>query len=217
MATYLITGVNRGIGAELAKQAAASGHEVIGTSRVVPDGKDWLQLDVSDADSVARFTGDIVGRNIDILICNAGVNLDKGHTPDTGYGADIWAKTMAVNVGGVFATIQAALPNIRKSTGKIAVVSSQMGSNARAKGGSLIYRASKAAVTNLVSNLAIDLRDDGIALGSYHPGWVDTDMGGSGADINAETSAKGLLQRIDILSMTTSGVFEGYDGPEMPF
>ena len=217
MATYLITGVNRGIGAELAKQATAAGHEVIGTSRIVPEGKNWLQLDVSDAKSVARFTRDIAGRNIDILICNAGVYLDKGQSLDTGFGADIWAQGMAVNVAGVFATIQAALPNIRKSSGKIAVISSQMGSNVRAKGGSYIYRASKAAVTNLVSNLAVDLCGDGVALGSYHPGWVATDMGGSAADINAETSAKGLLERIDILSMATSGVFEGYDGAEMPF
>jgi NAD(P)-dependent dehydrogenase (short-subunit alcohol dehydrogenase family) len=217
MATYLITGVNRGIGLELEIQANAAGHNVIGTSRVVPDGKNWLQLDVSDADSVAWFTRDIIGRDIDVLICNAGVNLDKGHNLETGYGADIWAKTMAVNVGGVFSTIQAALPNIRKSRGKIAVISSQMGSNERANGGSLIYRSSKAAITNLVSNLAVDLRGDGIALGSYHPGWVVTDMGGSGADIDAETSAKGLLNRIDILSMETTGVYEGYDGAEMPF
>ena len=217
MATYLITGVNRGIGEQLAKQAVAAGHEVIGTSRAVPEGKDWLQLDVSDAQSVARFARDIAGRDIDVLICNAGVYLDKGHNLETGFGADIWAQGMAVNVAGVFSTIRAALPNIRKSRGKIAVISSQMGSNTRAKGGAYIYRASKAAVTNLVSNLAVDLRDEGIALGSYHPGWVVTDMGGGSADITAETSAKGLLARIDILSMETTGVFEGYDGAEMPF
>ena len=217
MATYLITGVNRGIGAELAKQAAAAGHDIIGTSRVVPEGKNWLQLDVSDPKSVARFTHDIAGRNIDVLICNAGVYPDKGQSLETGFGADVWAQGMAVNVAGVFSTIQATLPNIRNSRGKIAVISSQMGSNVRAKGGSYIYRASKAAVTNLVSNLAFDLRGDGVALGSYHPGWVVTDMGGSSADIDAETSAKGLLERIGILSITTTGVFEGYDGAEMPF
>ena len=217
MATYLITGVNRGIGAELEKQAIAAGHEVIGTSRVVSDGSDWLQLDVSDPKSMARFARDIANRNIDVLICNAGVYLDKGQNLDTGFAPDLWAQGMAVNVAGVFATIQATLPNIRKSHGKIAVISSQMGANVRAAGSSYIYRASKAAVTNLVSNLAVDLRDDGIALGSYHPGWVATDMGGCAADINAETSAKGLLERIDILSLENTGVFEGYDGAEMPF
>ena len=217
MATYLITGVNRGVGAELAKQATAAGHDVIGTSRIVPDDKNWLQLDVSDPKSVTRFMRDIADRNIDILICNAGVYLDKGQNLDTGFAPDLWAQGMAVNVAGVFATIQATLPNIRKSGGKIAVISSQMGSNVRAQGGSYIYRASKAAVTNLVSNLAVDLRDEGIALGSYHPGWVATDMGGSAADINAEASAKGLLERIDILSVATTGIFEGYDGAEMPF
>ncbi|MHA1127893.1 MAG: SDR family NAD(P)-dependent oxidoreductase [Alphaproteobacteria bacterium] len=217
MATYLITGVNRGIGAELAKQASAAGHEVIGTSRIVPAGKDWLQFDVTDEESVVQFAHDIAARNVDILICNAGVYVDKGENLETGFDADLWAQGMAVNVAGVFATIQAALPNIRKSGGKIAVISSKMGSNTHAKGGSYIYRASKAAVTNLVSNLAVDLRDEGIALGSYHPGWVVTDMGGSNAYINTETSAKGLLARIDILSMATTGVFEEYDGVAMPF
>jgi len=209
MANFLITGANRGIGAELAKQAVKAGHDVTGTDRAM--------LDVKNPDSVARFAKEMAGRDIDVLICNAGVYPDKGHGLEDGFGPEIWAEAMAVNVAGVFACIQAMLPNLRASRGKVAVISSKMGSNTRADGGSYAYRASKAAVTNLVSNLAVDLRSEGIALGAYHPGWVITEMGGSGADIDVQTSARGLLARIDHLSLASSGVFEGYDGSEMPF
>lgn len=208
MAVYLITGSNRGIGAELAKQAKAAGHDVIGTTR--------QELDVLDASSVVVFAETMAGRQIDVLICNAGVFPDKGLALED-YTAEIWSDALMVNVAGVFATIQALLPNMRAAKGKIAVISSQMGSSTRAHGGSYAYRASKAAVTNLVSNLAVDLRDDGVALAAYHPGWVVTDMGGSGAEIDVETSARGLLARIDNLSMATTGVFEGYDSSDMPF
>jgi len=208
MTNFLITGANRGIGAELAVQARGAGHGVIGTSR-----KD---LDVTNPESVARFAASIAGRDIDVLICNAGVFSDKGLAFED-YDMAVFAEVMAVNVAGVFATIQALLPNLRASHGKIAVISSDMASSQRANGGSYAYRASKAAVTNLVRNLAIDLRGDGIALAAYHPGWVVTDMGGSDAEINVETSACGLLARIEHLSLASSGAFESYEGSEMPF
>jgi NAD(P)-dependent dehydrogenase (short-subunit alcohol dehydrogenase family) len=92
-----------------------------------------------------------------------------------------------------------------------------MGSSARAPGGSYIYRASKAAVVNLGRNLAADLRRDGIALGIYHPGWVQTDMGGMGADITPAQSAAGLQARMAQLSLQNSGCFESYDGAALPF
>ena len=221
MANILITGANRGIGAEMAKQMVKAGHQVIGTSRVVSDDlgnwHDWLTLDVTDPTSLAAFKAAIADKNIDLLVCNSGVYLDKDHELDTGHDAGSWAATMAVNVAGTFATIQALLPNLRRSSGKIAVISSLMGSNTRASGGGYIYRASKAAVTNLVSNLALDLKSENIAIGAYHPGWVVTDMGGSDADIDVETSATGLLQRFDALSIVTSGTFESYDGEKLPY
>jgi NAD(P)-dependent dehydrogenase (short-subunit alcohol dehydrogenase family) len=92
-----------------------------------------------------------------------------------------------------------------------------MGSNAEASGGSYIYRASKAAATNLATNLALDLKPEGIAVASYHPGWVRTDMGGGSADISVEESAAGLLTRFDALDLETSGVFEAWDGRRIPF
>jgi len=152
------------------------------------------------------------------LICNAGVYLDKGHALEGGYDAQLWADTFAVNVTGVFLTVQALLPALKRSSApKIAVLASQMGSSERAGGNAYIYRASKAAAVNLARNLAMTLKSDGIAVGAYHPGWVQTDMGGAAADIDAATSAAGLIERFDLLSRDHTGVFENYDGTLMPF
>ncbi len=99
----------------------------------------------------------------------------------------------------------------------LSLPTSIMASSERAPGGSYIYRASKAAATNLARNLAIDLKGRGIAVGAYHPGWVRTDMGGPSATVEVEDSAKGLMQRFDALSLATTGVFEDYRGEAIPF
>ena len=212
----LITGANRGIGAALMAAYAARGDAVWGTSR--RGDTDLLPLDVTDAASQATLAARLAGHPIDLLICNAGVYPDKGQSLETGFGPDLWALGFATNVTGVFQSIQSLLPNLRAAKGsKIAIISSQMGSSGRASGGSYIYRASKAAAVNLGRNLARDLAGDGISLGIYHPGWVQTDMGGSGASITPATSAAGLMARFDGLSPATTGVFEGFDGQAMGF
>ena len=121
------------------------------------------------------------------------------------------------NVSGVFLTVQALLPALRAAGGKIAVISSQMGSSEKASGGSYIYRASKAASANLARNLAADLRGDGIAVAAFHPGWVRTDMGGSSAAISPEESATGLVAEIEALSLANTGAFLNWDGRPHPF
>ncbi|RVT84304.1 SDR family NAD(P)-dependent oxidoreductase [Rhodobacteraceae bacterium CCMM004] len=211
----LITGAGRGIGAALARRLAADGHEVIGTVRgTPPDG--WLACDVADPASVTAMAQAFGARPLDLLVCNAGVYLDKGHALDTGYDADLWARTFAVNVTGVFLTVQALLPNLRAARGKVAVISSQMGSSQKAGGGGYIYRASKAAATNLALNLAADLRGDGIAVGAWHPGWVQTDMGGAAADVTAVDAADGLAAEFARLSLETTGSFRTWDGRDHP-
>jgi NAD(P)-dependent dehydrogenase (short-subunit alcohol dehydrogenase family) len=99
----------------------------------------------------------------------------------------------------------------------VAILSSRLGSNMHAGGGSYIYRASKAAVTNLGRNLASDLAPRGIAVGIYHPGWVRTDMGGTGAEISPEESVAGLVARFDALSVETAGEFRTWDGRTLEF
>ena len=212
----LITGASRGVGRALAECYSAEGHEVIGTSTKGGDG--LVPLDVTDPASCAALADAVGSGHLDILVCNAGVYPDKAMGIDSPYTADMWAEGLATNVTGVFLTIQALLPALRRAEGaKIAILSSRMGSQELAPGGSYIYRASKAAVLNIGRNLARDLTDDAISLGIYHPGWVRTEMGGPGADIDADTSARGLHDRIATLSPATSGVFEAYDGKNLPF
>ncbi len=206
----LITGGNRGIGEALSQSYSASGADVIATSR---DGSTGTKLDVTQTKDHAELAQQLSGQPIDLLICNAGVFLDRGQALNDGYPADMWADAFAANVTGVFLTVQHLLPNLRLAgAGKIAIISSQMASHTRAPGGSYIYRASKAAVLNLGRNLASDLKSEGIAVGIYHPGWVRTDMGGGSADISVDEARDGLIARFAALSMQTTGCFETWDG-----
>ena len=212
--TILITGASRGIGAGLAEHYRAQGKDVIGTGRSVSS---QLQLDVTRPQSQAEMAKSLGNTPVELLVCNAGVYLDKGDDLATGFGADIWAQSFATNVTGVFLTVQALLPNLRRApSAKIAIIASQMGSSTRAPGGSYIYRASKAAAINLGRNLAADLSSEGIAVGIYHPGWVQTDMGGATAEITPQDAVSGLTARFDALSLETTGCFETWDGRAHP-
>lgn len=211
----VITGASRGIGAGLAAAYHATGHDVIGTAR--GDGAD-VALDVTRPEDFARLSDVLGDAPVDLVICNAGIFPDKDQRLDDGYPPDLWADTFAVNVTGVFLTVQCLLPNLRAAlAGKIAIMSSQMASDTRAPGGSYIYRASKAAVLNLGRNLATDLRRDGIAVGIYHPGWVRTDMGGHSADIAIADAVAGLVSRFDELALGSTGCFRTWDGRDHPF
>lgn len=208
----VITGANRGIGAELARRYKARGEEVIGTSRTAEP-----RLDVSDPASVRAFAKSLEDQPVDLLICNAGVYYDKGQDLASGYEPRLWGETFATNVTGVFLTVQALLPNVVAAKGKIAIISSKMGSSGKASGGSYIYRASKAAALNLGRNLAADLSGDGVSVGIYHPGWVQTDMGGRLAAVTVKEAGEGLVKRFDTLSLASSGEFKNWDGTDQQF
>lgn len=210
----LITGANRGVGRALYDAYEARGEDVVGTTRSVARAG-WVSLDVAEPESQAQLRLEMGDAPLDLLVCNAGVYLDKEDSVET-YSALQWQETFAVNVMGAFLTIQTMLPSLRAARGKIAIIGSQMGSSALAKGNSLIYRASKAAALNLGINLASTLRDDGVSVGVYHPGWVQTDMGGRAAHITAAEAADGLVARFDALSPDTSGEFLTWDGRAHP-
>jgi NAD(P)-dependent dehydrogenase (short-subunit alcohol dehydrogenase family) len=213
--TILVTGANRGIGRALLDHYSAAGRPALGTARNT-DGI-LLPLDVTDPASHVALAATLAGRPIDLLVCNAGVFLDRGHRIDAGVDPDLWARTFAVNVTGVFLTVQSLLPNLRAAgAAKVAILSSSMGSRTRATGGAYIYRASKAAALNLGRNLAADLRPHGIAVGIYDPGWTSTDMGGPGATLAPGESARGLAARFDALSIATTGTFERWNGEPFP-
>jgi NAD(P)-dependent dehydrogenase (short-subunit alcohol dehydrogenase family) len=212
----LITGANRGIGAALLTAAQDRGDTAFGTTRNA--GHDTLlPLDVRDPASCTALADRLKDTPIDLLVCNAGVYLEKGMPADALTDTKLWADTFATNVTGVYLTAMAFLPHLKRSaTPKLAIISSQMGSNTRAKGQSYIYRASKSAALNLGRNLAVDLKPQGIPVGIYHPGWVRTDMGTNAADIGTDDSARGLLHRFDALSIDTTGCFEMWNGDAMP-
>lgn len=224
--TILITGANRGIGLAMAKIYAGRGDRVIATVREPGKatalaglkGVEVHTLDVTAETATAALANKLAGTTIDLVIANAGAYHSRGAWDDPSHTAEAWMATLMTNVVGAFLTARAFVPNLKPSKhGRIAIISSHMGSNGRARGGSYAYRASKAAATNIASNLAVELKPLGIAVASYHPGWVQTDMGGAAADIDPTTSAKGLVQRFDALSLATSGVFETYAGEVLPF
>ncbi|CUH64162.1 C signal [Thalassovita gelatinovora] len=211
----VITGANRGIGNSLYRGYQDRGDDVTGTAR---SGDGFVPLDVTQPDQFAPLAKALDGKPVDLLICNAGVYLDKGQSLADGYPPDMWAKSFATNVTGVFLTVQSLLPNLQASnSAKIAIISSQMASQTRAPGGSYIYRASKAAALNLGRNLAVDLKGFDIAVGIYHPGWVQTDMGGQSADITVDQAAGGLMARFDELGPDSSGCFRTWDGQDHAF
>ena len=208
--TVVITGASRGIGLGLADYYRAQGLDVMGAGRSVTAD---ITLDVTRPSNHTEMAEKLGDRPVELLVCNAGVYLDKGDDIQTGYGADIWAQSFATNVTGVFLSIQALLPHLRRAGNpRIAIISSQMASSERAPGGSYIYRASKAAALNLGRNLATDFKNEGIAVGIYHPGWVQTDMGGETAEITVDEAVAGLTQRFAALSLETTGCFETWDG-----
>jgi len=219
----LVAGASRGIGLELVRQAAARGDAVTGTARdrdgmarIEQAGGRALRLDVTDEGALAA-AGAAADEPLDLLVCSAGILRGRGGIGAAGNAAEDWRAVLMTNVAGPFLTVRAFLPRVEAARGRIAIISSVMGSSERAYGGSYLYCASKAGATNLARNLAKELGPRGIAVGAYHPGWVRTDMGGSGAAISPEESARGLLARFDALSLETTGVFEDNRGDPIPF
>ena len=220
MPTLLITGANRGLGLEFARQYAADGWKVIGTVRN-PDRADDLrrvpgdirveQLDVADVEAIRAFAARI-DEPIDHLICNAGV-MGKYSEVDP----DSWAYTLRVNAIAPTLLAQALVDRVTPG-GKIAVITSKMGSIAdNESGGGIIYRSSKAALNAAWRSLAIDWRDRDLAVAMLHPGWVQTAMGGPSAPTPPEESIAGLRRVIAGLTRERSGSFLDFQGNEIPW
>jgi NAD(P)-dependent dehydrogenase (short-subunit alcohol dehydrogenase family) len=219
MANVIITGTSRGIGRQLAELYAARGDQVTGGARKPAPGSgfDERALEVDDATSVAAFAAAFAGRPVDVLINNAGV-IGPERQSATDMDFEGLAETFAVNTIAPLRLTQALLANLRASgAGKVVIITSGMGSMSHAKSDHVAYRASKAAVNKVAQALATDLAAEGIAVASIHPGWVRTDMGGSGADISVEQSAAGIQRVIDQLSVATTGRFWNYDGSAAPW
>ena len=216
MPTILITGANRGIGLEFAKQYAANGWEVIATARRSSPELDALgvtvePLDLSDADAVAEFSAD---RQLDLFIANAGTSEPKEtQGPDN---ARAWQAMMMVNAIGPYQLAKALLPHM-SAGGKMIAISSGMGSIADNSGGWVPYRTAKAALNMAWSSLAIEARKRGVTCVALSPCWVKTRMGGAGAEITPEESVTEMRSLIDRLTTDDSGKFLRRNGSELPW
>lgn len=222
----LITGANRGIGLEFTKQFAQDGWNVIACCRN-PQSAAALQalanthpnirifnLDVADFAKIDALALQLKNESIDVLINNAGVY------PDSSLGdadENEWLDAFKINSIAPLKMASAFSSHIAKSQlKKIATLSSKMGSlSDNTSGGSYIYRSTKTAVNMVMKSLSIDLKPYGIAVVTLHPGWVKTDMGGSNALINTQTSVSGLRNVIEKLNLSNTGKFLAYDGKEI--
>jgi NAD(P)-dependent dehydrogenase (short-subunit alcohol dehydrogenase family) len=219
MSTVLITGANRGIGLEFARQYLTDGWEVIATARESGPELDSLgvrveQLDMRDAQAVANF-GERLD-SLDLLVANAGTyGPGEARNADDAQG---WLDTFAVNTVAPYLLAQSVRRLIEQARGKLVAISSKMGSiEDNSSGGYLAYRSSKTALNMAWRNLAIDLRRSGVAAAVLHPGWVRTRMGGSSAPLEPGDSVAGMRRVIEGLSPEDSGGFFGYDGSRIPW
>ncbi|RMD62229.1 MAG: SDR family oxidoreductase [Alphaproteobacteria bacterium] len=230
MPTVLLTGANRGIGLEFARSFAADGWRVIACCRnpdkardlkalaaTAPEQISVRRLDVTDGLKVASLARELADVAIDVLLNNAGV-----YGPRTGFGEtdyDAWLPVFAVNTLAPMRMAERFVEHVARSERRLIVnISSRMGSiTENTTGGAYIYRSSKAALNMVGKSLAIDLAERGIAVVAFHPGWVQTDMGGPNAQITVAESVAGMRRLIDRLTIDDSGRFYAYDGREIPW
>ncbi len=219
MPAILVTGCNRGIGLELVTQNHERGDDVIGVCRKSNASLDKLGIrvidgiDVSSADGIAALREAVGDQSIDVLFNNAGI-LRRDRFGEIDY--DEMMLQYEVNTLGPLRVTEALADNLHEGS-KVAIVTSRVGSiDDNGSGGNWGYRASKTAVNMVGTNLMHELRPRGIAVALLHPGLVATDMTGNHG-ISAAESARGLIERVDELTLDTSGGFWHAEGYRLPW
>lgn len=216
----VITGANRGIGLSLAKQFKQAGFTVTAVCRNTSDAIKATAdrviegIDVASETSVVSLASLLAEQPIDILVCNAGVLRDEG----LGYlDLDSIRLQYEVNAIAPLNLVDKLRDNLSHG-GKVALITSRMGSIAdNSSGGRYGYRMSKAALNAAGMSMSHDLSDKQVAVGIYHPGYVQTDMVGGRGDISADEAASRLIQLILELTMDESGVFRHSNGQVLPW
>ena len=232
MTRVLITGANRGLGLAFAKESLARGYRVFATCRR-PDEADDLQalrddfpekltvlhLDVTDEGTIDAAAEAVQDQEdaLDLLINNAGINPEQEHLGNLD--AETILHTYHVNAVGPMLVAQRFLPLLRAGDDpRILNISSTSGSLARkSSGGGYSYCSSKAALNMLTRALAFDLESDGVIVVVIHPGWVQTDMGGSAAPLEPTESVRGVLDVAEELGPSDTGLFYNYKGAQPPW
>ncbi len=213
----LVIGASRGIGLEFVRQYRQAGAHVVATARseealeqLRAFGATALKLDVADMASASGLAWQIDGHQFDRVILNAGIHGTRTtglQTPPQ----DEFDAVMRTNVLGPMRVLP-QLPDYLAPGARLAILSSRMGSMAlRNATTSWLYRASKAAVNSVLRDAALALEGRAVCV-SFHPGWVRTDMGGSGADLSVDESVAGMRATLAALTPADNGAFLNYDG-----
>jgi len=224
----LVTGANRGLGLEFVRQLLARGDHVVATCRhpgkatvlnplagEFPGRLHVLPLDVGDPKSIAELARELplVCGTLDLLVNSAGV-LHSGERFGS-LGAANLDDSFRINARGPLLLVQALAPTLVDGA-RIANITSELGSIAGlARFGTPSYNISKAAQNMATALLAKALATRSIIVLALHPGWVQTDMGGSDATLTPTQSAQGLLQVIDGATLQSSGRFFDWRGETM--
>jgi NAD(P)-dependent dehydrogenase (short-subunit alcohol dehydrogenase family) len=213
MPTVLITGANRGIGLEFARQYSNDGWDVIATARESSPELDALgvrveRLDMRDLDAVVEL-GTRVGR-LDLLIANAGTWIpEQAETAEDGRA---WSDMMTTNTIAPYLLAKSVLRQVGEPGAKLIALTSGMASIGESSGGYVPYRASKAALNMAWHSLAIEAKPLGVIAAVFDPGWVKTRMGGQNAPTPPEQSVSEMRALIERLTMEESGAFLKRDG-----
>lgn len=222
MPTVLILGASRGIGHEMVRQYREDGWRVIATARKQEDcdeltrmGATAHQLDVTSAESIAALGWRLDDEQVDVAWLVAGVYGPSGSGFPTGPEFDT---VMHTNVLAAMRLLPIIGPLVATRGGKLAVLSSKMGSiGARNSTEATLYRASKAALNSVLADAAITYGAQGATCVSFHPGWVQTDMGGAGATLTPEQSVRELRATLAQLDKSSNGAFLDRDGTPIPW
>ena len=215
----LVVGASRGIGLEFVRQYRADGARVLATHRTAADverlqalGAEPLLLDVLDAAAIGALGRQLAGERLAVAVINAGIYGPRTQelvAPD----AEAFDAVMHTNVLAAMRLIPVLAPALAPARGRLAVLSSRMGSVSLMQSSSgWLYRASKAALNSVLKAASIELGAQGIVCVALHPGWVRTDMGGAGADTEVADSVAGMRRVIAAADASRNGGFFNYDG-----
>lgn len=217
MNKVLIVGASRGIGLEFVRQYRTAGDAVCATARsdaglerIIGLGATALRLDVASSAASAALAGPSDGERFDIVVINAGLYGPSTQGLETPTQQDFDA-VMHTNVLGAMRVLPQVAPALARGA-RLAVISSRMGSlGLRTSAAGWLYRASKAALNSVLKDTSLVVADQAICV-ALHPGWVRTDMGGAGADLDVSTSVADMRRTLERLRPADNGGFFNHDG-----
>jgi NAD(P)-dependent dehydrogenase (short-subunit alcohol dehydrogenase family) len=231
MPTLLITGANRGLGLEFTKQYLADGWKVVATCRnpqeadqlhqlytLHPDDLLIYRLDVANFEQIDQLSRQLADTPIDVVISNAGI-YPKGKESFGSVDYTAWAEAFRINSMAPLKIAEAFIEQLLLGKQKkIINITSKMGSiDDNGSGHHYLYRSSKTALNMVTKSLALDLAPNGVTAIVLHPGWVQTDMGGSDAPTTVAQSIAGMRKVIENITIADGGKFYAFDGKEIPW